>query len=146
MSGKAKKVEILKKWSSKSGQNILTKPHILSWNFFFKSLQKIFCKFYEHIQGIWEVRLTYFFASVKNRDRTTCQSDYIATKRSWGENHDFLSVFKISSHFHDLTTWSDHIIFDWWSLTSITSRKFSRQVMNMFCVFEMMSGIGALHS
>ena len=37
MSGKVKKVEILTKWSSKWGWNILTKPHILSWNFFSKA-------------------------------------------------------------------------------------------------------------
>ena len=30
MSGKAKKVEILEKWSSKSGLNILIKPHVWS--------------------------------------------------------------------------------------------------------------------
>ena len=38
MSGKVKKVEILKKWSSKSGWNILTNPHFLSWNSCFKGL------------------------------------------------------------------------------------------------------------
>ena len=40
MSGKVKKVEILKKWSSKWGWNILTKPHFLIWNFFSKVSRK----------------------------------------------------------------------------------------------------------
>ena len=35
MLGKVKKVEIFKKWSLKWGWNILTKPHVLSWNFVF---------------------------------------------------------------------------------------------------------------
>ena len=39
MSRKLKKVEILKKWSSKSGWNILTKPHFLGWNFFQRPLE-----------------------------------------------------------------------------------------------------------
>ena len=44
------------------------------------------CKLYEHIQGIWEVRLTLFFVSVrKNSDRTTNQSDYISGKATKGE-------------------------------------------------------------
>ena len=34
---KWKKIETLTKWSSKWGWNILTKPHILSWNFFSKA-------------------------------------------------------------------------------------------------------------
>ena len=38
--GKVKKVEILKKWSSKSAWNILTKPHFLGWNFFSKASRK----------------------------------------------------------------------------------------------------------
>ena len=33
-----KKWGFVKKWSSKSGWNILTTPHFLGWNFFFKGL------------------------------------------------------------------------------------------------------------
>ena len=46
-------------------QNILTKPHFLRWNFLLKGLYKIFCEFHEHVQGIWKVRVTLFFAWVK---------------------------------------------------------------------------------
>ena len=35
---KWKKLGFWKKWSSKWGWNILSKPHFLSWNFFFKGL------------------------------------------------------------------------------------------------------------
>ena len=45
ISGNVKKVEILKKWSSKWGSNILTKPHVLSWNFFSKVSRNFFVDF-----------------------------------------------------------------------------------------------------
>ena len=67
----------------------------------FKCPQKIFCKFYEHVQGIWELCLTQFFAVVKNRDHTTHQSDYIA-KNVLGETMPFPSMFKINQSLHDL--------------------------------------------
>ena len=46
-------------------QNILTKTHFLRWNFLLKVFYKIFCEFHEHVQGIWKVRVTLFFAWVK---------------------------------------------------------------------------------
>ena len=80
MSGKVKKVEILKKWSSKSGWNILTKAHFWAETFFQMPLET-FYELYENLQGIWRVRQTYLFTSVKkNQDRMAYQSDYMSGK------------------------------------------------------------------
>ena len=54
----------------------------------FNCPMKIFCKFHKHVQGIWKVHLTWFFALVKNIDHTTHQSDYIA-RTSWGKPYLF---------------------------------------------------------
>ena len=54
-----------RKWSSKSGWNILTKPHVLDWNFFQGPLE-IFYWLYEHVQGIWKVRSTKLMVAIKH--------------------------------------------------------------------------------
>ena len=64
MSGKVKKIEILKKIISSWDWNIVTNFIFFRWNFF-QSYHKNFCGLYRHNQGIWNVYLIYNFTSVK---------------------------------------------------------------------------------
>ena len=71
------------KWRSKSAWKILTKPHVLSWDFFSNATRKFSVDFMNtfNVSGrsaqLWSLRRW------KNRDYTTCPSDYIANLAIW---------------------------------------------------------------
>ena len=71
------------KWRSKSDWKILTKSHVLSWDFFSNSTRKFSVDFMDtfNVSGrsaqLWSLRRW------KNRDYTTCPSDYIANLVIW---------------------------------------------------------------